>query len=83
MKNFFTALFAAFAPVLVFAQLQPVNSVATGFWNSPAIWSTGAVPDSNSLVTISFGDTVKLPDNSARYYCRTLDVQFEAMLQLR
>lgn len=82
MKHVIT-LACCLLPAWASAQFQEVYSVQSGFWNNPAVWSTGAVPDSNSLVLISAEDTVIMPDNSARYYCQTLRVEYSGILQLR
>jgi hypothetical protein len=36
----------------------PVSSVASGLWSNPLTWSTGAVPNAASAVTISANDSV-------------------------
>ncbi len=39
---------------------RAVESISSGLWNNPAIWSCSCVPGESDLVTINTGDTVQI-----------------------
>ncbi len=53
------------------------ESIASGNWSNPAIWSNGLVPQDSTFVTIRSGHTVTLTENSA---CHGLVIDSNAIL---
>ena len=40
------------------------NSIGSGNWNNPLIWSCGVVPSPGDVLTVSFGDTITISANT-------------------
>ncbi len=69
----------ASAPVTVLpAAIAPLRTLASGNWNTPALWSCGTVPTAMDAVIIDASHTVTLPDS---YSAKAKSVDLRGQIQ--
>jgi hypothetical protein len=76
MKKIITVLLAVCVIILIasaIASADDLTSIAKGKWNSPSVWSGGAVPTASDNVTITLADTVTFDTTNALDTARTFE----------
>jgi hypothetical protein len=61
---------------------RQVESIASGQWNNPAIWSCNCVPGGNDAVNINGGHSIQITPGMGLIECADLHLEPGAVLNL-